>query len=97
VILLGLVPFYVYGAFVISIWPLARRLRPVLAGLPPHPPVSNLDWGRSAYVSQAAATAAGNSAARNEKHPRHRRGRPRHSSQVERSRSGRRPLRRAGP
>jgi hypothetical protein len=47
VVLLGLVPFCIYGALVISIWPVARRLEPVLARLPPHPPVSFLDWGRS--------------------------------------------------
>ena len=46
VLLLGLVPFCIYGALVISIWPIARRLKPVLAGVPPHPPVSFLDWGR---------------------------------------------------
>jgi hypothetical protein len=46
VVLLGLVPFYLYGALVISIWPIARRLKPVLAELPPHPPVSFLEWGR---------------------------------------------------
>ena len=46
VVLLGLVPLCLYGALAISIWPIARRLAPVLAGLPPHPPVSFLDWGR---------------------------------------------------
>jgi hypothetical protein len=47
VVLFGLLPFCLYGALLISIWPIARRLGPVLAGLPPHPPVSFLDWGRS--------------------------------------------------
>src|SRR5271169_627820 len=48
VVLLGLLPFYLYGALVISIWPIAHRLEPILAGLPLHPPVSFLEWGRSA-------------------------------------------------
>jgi hypothetical protein len=45
-VLFGLLPFCLYGAWVITIWPIARRLKPVLAGLPPHPPVSILDWGK---------------------------------------------------
>jgi hypothetical protein len=46
VVVLGLLPFCLYGAVVISIWPIAHRLEPILAGLAPHPPVSFLDWGR---------------------------------------------------
>jgi hypothetical protein len=53
-ILLGLVPFYIYGALVISIWPITHRLEPILAGLPPHPPVSFLDWGRKVPDSAAS-------------------------------------------
>jgi hypothetical protein len=47
-VLLGLLPFCIYGALMISIWPIAHRLEPTLAGLTPHPPVSLLDWGRKA-------------------------------------------------
>lgn len=45
-ILFGLLPFYVYGAFVLAKLPMARRLKPLIARLPTHPPVSILDWGR---------------------------------------------------
>ena len=54
VVLFALLPFCIYGALVISIWPIAHRLEPILAGLPPHPPVSFLDWGRR--VPESAET-----------------------------------------
>jgi hypothetical protein len=53
-IVTGLTPFCFYGAVVITFWPTARRLEPVLAWLPPHPPVSFLDWGRKVPDSAAS-------------------------------------------
>lgn len=56
VVLLCLLPFCLYGALVLSIWPMAHRLGPILAGLPPHPPVSFLDWGRRVPDSATSQT-----------------------------------------